>query len=425
MKTVLKFLTYLSAIMGALLFIRPKDNSFNILLWFPKMISGALSPLMGITTLLGALLGLIHRDWKLAGAGFLGAGLASRFIADIPSADEQFYKAFGPNWHTQLKPELKRSAIVGRMPFSQNDIEFTQNLAIGSKSRSGKPLLVDLWQPHPDVPHSGLGIIYAHGSGWRVGDKDMLTRPFFRRLVGGGHVVVDIAYTLWPEADMPTMVSEINMAIIWLKDNAAKYGLNPERIVLMGGSAGAHLALLAAYNPHQPEFKPAQREGDTSVRGVVAFYPTADILSLYNQIRQDTPLNPRPIDILAKTFINRVFEVPPKVQGDESEPGLDNYLADILGGTPEEIPGVYELCSPIQHINKTCPPTLLLQGSDDVFGITPHVRRLHQDLQKTGVPSIYIEYPHTEHGFDLILPQISPVAQAATFEVERFLALLA
>lgn len=97
---------------------------------------------------------------------------------------------------------------------------------------------------------------------------------------------------------------------------------------------------------------------------------------------------------------------------------------DILGGTPDEIPEVYQLCSPIEHINQACPPTLLIQDSDDVFGLTPHVRRLQQLLEEAGVPVVYLEYPHTEHGFDLILPQISPVAQAATREVQRFLTLL-
>jgi acetyl esterase/lipase/type IV secretory pathway TrbD component len=424
MNTILKILAYLSALMGALLFFRPRDSAINTLLWFPKMISGALSPILGITGLLGALLGFFRRDWKLAGVGLLGAGLAARFIADIPVSEAQFSKTFGLDWQARLKPDLQGSAVIGRPSIPQKGIEFTQNLVIGSKPKSGKPFLVDLWQPPPNVPRSGLGIIYAHGSGWRVGDKDMLTQPFFRRLAGDGHVVVDIAYTLYPEADIPTMVREVNQAVLWLKENAEEYGLNPERIVLIGGSAGAHLALLAAYNPGQSEFQPASITGDTSVRGVVAFYPVADILGLYSQIRQDTPEKPRPIDKLASAFIDRIFEVPDKLPEKENGSGLDNYLVDILEGTPDEIPEVYQLCSPIEHIDQACPPTLLIHGSDDVFGLTPHVRRFHQTLQESGVPVIYIEYPHTEHGFDLFLPQISPVAQSETLEVQRFLALL-
>jgi acetyl esterase/lipase len=424
MNTTLKLFTYLTAISGALLFIRPKDTAINTLLWFPKMISGAISPILGITGIMGALLGLIRRDWKLTGVGLLGAGFAARFIADLPASGNQFTEAFGPDWQARLNPDLQGSAVMGRSLIPQGEIEFKQDLVIGSKPKSGKPFLVDVWQPRQGAPRSGLGIIYAHGSGWRVGDKDMLTKPFFRRLVGDGHVVIDIAYTLFPEAEIPTMVSEVNQAVLWLKENAEMYELNPDRIVLMGGSAGAHLALLAAYNPGRAEFQPVFATGDTTVRGVVAFYPAVDIMGMYSQIRHDTPSQPRPIDKLADALFNRVFEVPRDPSTKDIGSGIDNYLVDILGGTPDEIPEVYELCSPIEHINQTCPPTLLIQDSDDVFGLTPHVRRFHQALQEAGVPVIYIEYPHTEHGFDLILPQISPAAQAATLEVKRFLALL-
>jgi acetyl esterase/lipase len=83
------------------------------------------------------------------------------------------------------------------------------------------------------------------------------------------------------------------------------------------------------------------------------------------------------------------------------------------------------MLSPITHVSKNCPPTLILQGSDDVFELAPATRHLHRALLEAGVPTILVEYPHTEHGFDLILPQISPVAQAATREVDRFLAQMA
>jgi acetyl esterase/lipase len=67
---------------------------------------------------------------------------------------------------------------------------------------------------------------------------------------------------------------------------------------------------------------------------------------------------------------------------------------------------------------------LLLHGTDDIFDLTPAVRRLHQELLGAGATSILVEFPHTEHAFDLVLPRVSPVAQAAAYDVERFLALL-
>ena len=414
MNSALKFLAYLSAINGILLFMRPRDNALNLLVWFPKLIGAALSPVMGIIGILGALSGLVKRDWNLSLVGFLGVGLAARFMAEIPDGRDQFRSVFGSDVDDSL-PTRRRGSV-----------DFQPNLVIGQKPKSGKPFVADLWQPQEDSPRSGLGIIYAHGSGWRVGDKDMLTRPFFRSLVGEGHVVLDIAYSLFPEADIPTMVREVNQAIIWMKDNRQAYQVNPGRIVLMGGSAGAHLSLLAAYAPEQPEFQPGDDNSDTSVRGVIAYYPPADLRDTFTQTQKLVSRKQHPIDNLANALFTRIFELHPDSSSQDVHDGseYENYMINILGGSVEKIPEVYDLLSPIKHVCKDSPPTLLLQGSDDVFDLAPAVRGLQQALVQAGVPAILVEYPHTEHGFDLILPQISPVARAATREVERFLACL-
>lgn len=414
MKTIIKLLTFLSAINGLLLFIRPRDRSINTLIWFPKMIGAALTPVLGMAGLMGALVGLVKRDRNLALAGFLGAGLSARFMEAIPDGRSQFEAEFGSN-------------IEAPARFSQDTpADIHRDLVIGQKPKSGKPFLADLWQPPKGSPRSGLGIIYSHGSGWRVGDKDMLTRYFFRSLVEGGHVVLDIAYSLYPEADLPTMVSEINQAVKWLKENSANLAISPDRVVLIGGSAGAHLSLLAAYAPRQPEFQSPGESFDTSVRGVVAFYPPVDLRDMYTQTQLQTSREKRSIDNLADAMFNRIFDLHPDPEIDINLHGSEygNYLSHLVGGSFEDIPQVYDLLSPIAHVSKDCPPTLLLQGSDDVFDLASSVRNLHQVLQEAGVPVVLVEYPHTEHGFDLILPQISPVARAATREVKRFLSLI-
>ena len=199
-----------------------------------------------------------------------------------------------------------------------------------------------------------------------------------------------------------------------------------ERIVLMGGSAGGHLALLAAYTPGHPALPPPQASADTSVRGVVAYYPPTDFLA----IRLSDEMSERQslADRLADGMLRRLFmlHAPEVDTGDDRDRmELRDLPAAILGGQADEIADTYRLLSPISHVGPDCPPTLLLQGSDDVFGLAPMVRQLHQSLREAGAPSILVEFPHTEHAFDLLLPRISPVAQAATYDVERFLALLA
>lgn len=415
MKYTLRFLALLSVINALLIFIRPGDRAIKLLIWFPKMIAAALSPLLVVTGLLSALLGITKKDRILAWMGFLGAGLAARYMAEIPDGRPQFASQFDPE---------KMAPLPGQM---DGMVDFQPDLVIAQKPNTAKPLLADLWQPSPGSWRSGLGIIYSHGSGWRVGDKDMLTRPFFRHLVEQGHTVLDIAYSLYPEADLATMVSEVNQAILWMKKNSHALQVNPERVVLVGGSAGAHLSLLAAYAPQQPEFQPPGESGDTTVRGVVAFYPVTDMQNSFAQTQDQGSQGSRLIDNLADALFNRIFNLHPAPNVTQGQQGseYENYLVNLLGGSLEEIPEIYKMLSPITHVSKNCPPTLILQGSDDVFELAPTTRHLHRALLEAGVPAILVEYPHTEHGFDLILPQISPVAQAATREVDRFLAQMA
>lgn len=430
MKTFLTILTFYYALLSIVPFLRSKDRSVRILLWVPKLFAGALSPIIGIVCGLGAILGLTRRNWKLAGAGILGAGLAAKFVADIPASQDQFETVFGPDWQeripTSIQPFLlpRRWSLLTKAP---GDIEFQRNVVIGKSPRTGKLLLADLWQPEPGTPRTSLGVIYAHGSGWRVGDKDLGTRTFFKRLAGQGHVVLDIAYTLWPQAKIPTMVTEVNQAVLWMKENGAAYGVNPECIVLMGGSAGGHLALMAAYTPNHPAFQPSADAGDTSVRGVVAFYPAVDFLSILSQAKENLESSNSLIDNAANTMLARIFMLHTEdLVGDDNRimDPLERHLAEMVGGDPDEILETCRLLSPIQHVDKQCPPTLLLQGSDDCLVLTQDVRRLQRELQTADVPVVMVEFPHTEHAFDLLLPQISPVAQAATYDVERFLALL-
>ena len=95
-----------------------------------------------------------------------------------------------------------------------------------------------------------------------------------------------------------------------------------------------------------------------------------------------------------------------------------------MGGTPEEIPHLYELGSPKNHVSPECPPTLLIQGEHDFAGMAPDVANLHHSLRRAGVESVFVLLPYTEHCFDLILPKWSPATQAATYDVERFLGLM-
>jgi acetyl esterase/lipase len=173
------------------------------------------------------------------------------------------------------------------------------------------------------------------------------------------------------------LLADVKHAIAWMKANASRYGVDSARVVLGGGSAGAHLALLAAYTPQRDSLTPAAlKDADLSVRGVVSWYGPTD-MNVYYWHADRT-----------------------KCRRSTAGPRL----------SPMPDPAARQPCC--------CKAS------------RTHSSRLRQcalaaKLREAGVPVVHVEYPQTEHAFDIILPRLSPAAQAALYETERFLALLA
>jgi hypothetical protein len=95
---------------------------------------------------------------------------------------------------------------------------------------------------------------------------------------------MDVAYRLCPAVDLWEMLGDVQRAIAWLKAQAGEYGLDPGKIVLGGGSAGGHLALLAAYTAGDARFTPPELLGaDLSAGGVVSYYGPTDLCAFFQQ----------------------------------------------------------------------------------------------------------------------------------------------
>ena len=335
-------------------------------------------------------------------------------------------------WENRIPPERKAHFLSSRyvfwLPNSPEPI-FHQNIPFYTIPNSNRQLLCDLWQPPNNIKHSGLAFIYLHGSAWAVLDKDFGTRTFFRHLASQGHVVMDVAYRLFPEADMMGMVHDAKHAVAWMKANASAYGVNPERVVIGGGSAGAHIALLAAYTTGNRQLTPADLESvNVSVCAVVSLYGQADLTATFYHTCQH---------LISHSALAQKKEgsagipswIQKKMGADFHRLGFDKnvepgMLIPMLGGTPDEKPDVYALFSPISHIEKDCPPTLFLHGAHDILAPLKAIRQLHSRLSELGVPVVMHVLPQTDHAFDNILPKISPSAQYAYYDVERFLALM-
>lgn len=245
------------------------------------------------------------------------------------------------------------------------------------RTAGGRPLSLDLYR-RADAPSPRPVVVAIHGGSWRSGDLAQLPQAY-AYLARRGYAVAAIEYRLAPRDRFPAALEDVKAAIAWVKAQAGALGLDASRIALYGRSAGGHLALLAAYTAADP-----------AVRGVVALYAPTDLLWSWHN-----PSDPKVLDT-------------PLV------------LTTFLGGTPAEVPHLYDAASPLRFVSRRSPPTLLVHGARDELVSLEQSRRLARRLAEEEVPHLLVELPWATHGCEAVLG--SPSGQITLYAVERFLA---
>jgi acetyl esterase/lipase len=440
-ETAARILSIFSLVCVLWTLVKAPTGLIGGVLWLPKLWAGAWAPVLALAGILGALLGLNSGDYLAMTAGLFGAGLGIRHTILVTRNHDHFTQAFGESWQERIPADLHRRLGSKRYRFIQPAppvIPGERDVDLGRSIGTDEPLLCDIWKPPQGIPNTGLAIIYFHGGLWQALDKDFLTQPLFRRLAGQGHVIMDVAYSLAPAAGLNRMLGDVKQAILWMKTHAHEYQVDPARIVLMGVSGGAHLALLAAYAPGHPAFQHLSPGADMSVRGVVSIFGLTDLEAFFHEYGKSNPkqpeyssqitdnLRPRLHDrTWLDRFMTRSRAFPAYRYG--NMPGGALALVDLLGGTLKEKADDYRQASPLTHVGPHCPPTMQVLAGEDFIVAPSHGRRLHQALRAAGVSSVYLEFPGSVHGFDQyfgVSRRIAPAAQSATYDIERFLALM-
>jgi acetyl esterase/lipase len=250
MLIALRFVALFTLMLSALTLIKPKTGWGRLVGFIPKLFVGSMISVIGI-------LGLFLTDVWLLSFGLITTLVSSRHIYGIVKQSLRVGQSIARVQPLQAGEAQQRMlSYPWRVRWTENPDKtlFEQDVVIANLKETSAVLLADLWQPAYPNCRSGLGIIYLHGSGWHYADKDFGTRHFFRHLAQQGHVIADLAYALAPQADLFGMVADVQRAIVWMKEHAPNLGIRSDRIILMGGSAGGHLALLAGYTPNHPRF---------------------------------------------------------------------------------------------------------------------------------------------------------------------------
>ena len=340
-----------------------------------KSTATAQTPALTVLGALAALLGARRHSRFAIITGVLGAGVGTYYITRVTSSHDGLERAFGPEWKQRIPPDAERRMLQRRRSLRLPRVpepRWTRDVPFWTIAGTDRQLLADIWEPAAGVERTGTAIVYLYGGSWHFFDKDVLTRPLFRQLTAQGHVVMDAAHRSCPETDVIGMVGDVHRAVAWIKANAERYGIDPDRVVVMGGSSGAHIALLAAYAPHEPQLVPEELHGaDTSVMAVVSWYGIPEMASAVERWLGQQAAAPSP-DVWDRqepgkvaNLLNRLMMGRPLTAAQSPPaPPVDQLVRNLLGVGAEQ-PGdaMYDLASPIHHVQSSVPADAHVPGN--------------------------------------------------------------
>lgn len=223
---------------------------------------------------------------------------------------------------------------------------------------------LDVWA-RADLDLSGRApvLVQVHGGGWTGGSRVTSASPLMAYLAEHGWVCVTVDYRLGPDHRWPAQIVDVKRAVAWVKDNIAAHGGDPGFVAVSGGSAGGHLASLAALTPNDPAFQPGFADADTTLAAAVPLYGVHD------------------------------FSV--------DEHGLHRTIERSLTGTRfADDPATWRAASPLHRAGPDAPPFLVVHGSADTIVSVNQSRRFVRRLREVGAPVAFAELPHAQHSFD-------------------------
>ncbi len=264
---------------------------------------------------------------------------------------------------TYLALKLGLEEMINKTPAIPADIEEIKNIEY--KNINGKSLQLDLYKPRNLTKPAPL-LVFIHGGGWSGGERaDYLV--YLVAFAKKGYVTATVSYRLLKDGPYPACVEDITDAVQWFYKNGNSYDYDQDRIALIGGSAGAHLALLAAYG-----WKKLGTHSDSTVADTV-HHKIKAVVDIYG-----------PTDLTTEFSRN------------------NSTVTSFLAHTYQEAPELFTAASPIHYLNKNSPPTMILHGTSDQTVPINQSDMLKTRLDSLGVPNVYYKVPLWPHTMDII-----------------------
>ena len=282
-------------------------------------------------------------------------------------------ECFGPDFADSVcHPTSKRSVCAprgGRWQRPGPHRRYAAQTSDISYGPGGSKHLLDIWRRPEVAPGCRAPVlIQVPGGAWTLNGKRPQAYTLMSRMVELGWICVSINYSKSPRCTFPTHLVDVKRAIAWVRENIADYGGDPDFIAITGGSAGAHLASLAALTPRDPRFQPGFENADTTVQAAATYYGVYDFTDFDNMHELMLP------------FLERFV------------------LKSRYASDPER----FEAASPISYVHREAPPFFVLHGERDELVPSGQSRAFCAALRAAGAPTVgYAELANAHHAFDI------------------------
>jgi acetyl esterase/lipase len=325
-----------------------------------------------------------------AGLGTMVAGSRSSVRALEGTLEEGLgadYRARLAEVHDDLDPATPWTRLA--WPFRMVNPKVDVRRDVVYDQRHGRRGRLDVYRPKDPPSDTGAPVLLqVHGGGWYVGSKEQQGVPLMMEMAAAGWVCVAINYRLSPRGRYPDHLVDVKRAIAWVREHGQEHGADPSFIAITGGSAGGHLAALAALTPNRPEYQPGFEDADTAVQAAVPHYGVYDLAGI-TETKAAINLRDR---FVAKRLL---------------------FAAATAGLEP------FRSASPILQVNPDAPPFYVIHGTNDSLVGVQQARAFVSALRRTSKePVLYTELKGTQHAFD-IFPSIR--SQHVVRAVDRFL----
>jgi acetyl esterase/lipase len=314
--------------------------------------------------------------------GRVATGWAAQRADDILTA--ALADSFGPKYREKARHPIsedparaRRGGLFEATGHRRRYAAQTSDIAYGP----ARDHVLDIWR-HPAMKAGDRApvLVQIPGGAWVVNGKRPQAYPLMGRMAELGWICVSIDYSKSPRSAWPAHIIDVKRALAWVRDNIADYGGDPDFIAVTGGSAGGHLASLAALTANDERLQPGFEDADTTVQAAAPFYGVYDL-----------------------TDANKMHEM--------MLPFLEQF---VMKARYADQPELFESASPISHVHRAAPPFFVLHGESDSVIPSVQAQAFCTSLREAGAPTVcYAELPNAHHAFDIFATVRSRLAADA------------